>query len=150
MATYNTGSVERVVAVYNAAPSLATNVFTTLFQAAPIPTITRISGTVQISVNGAFFGFLQTQNNIATGIGWFYNSSASTGLSIQAFNTSAPFSSAQADPSGVSSGPGVFGYRNSLVFNDFIVPPGFFVQFRGQTLTTTYPHTLTRVETTLT
>jgi len=151
MATYNYGSVERSIAVYAAAPNPGANGFGTLFQAPSAPTVCRISGSVGLQINGQLFGFFGTQNNTATGIFFIFNSASATGIDHSAFAGNAiNLASTAVDPSGLFSGPGVSARRGNLIFENYVVPPGFFVQYRGGGISAQLFHTITRLETSLT
>lgn len=146
MATYNFGSVNRVVAVYNAAPVVGVSAFSTLYQAPALPTISRISGVVRLGSDFAF-GFFATQNNIATGSYFFVNS----GGTIASYLANQGFGGPAVSSPAALSGAGFVLTTGGVAFTDFIVPAGFFVQFRnGPSFITNFAHTITRVDTTLT
>lgn len=145
MATYNTGSVQRTIANYNAnALAIANNSYITIFQASALPAITKISGVIKNptgSVNSRIL-FLRVQNNNATGIGFNGNGTVPLALveaNSMTLNSNSPM-------------PGVFVSNiGDCFFNEFVVPAGYFVQlFNNSGAAQNYWYNFTRIETTLT
>jgi hypothetical protein len=121
MATYNTGSVQRVTQVTSNGsnvPIVPAGQYVTIFQAAAAPTITRITGVVYLDSTSTVqnqFGFLATQNNQATGL--IFN----TTWRINGVNS--PNITGDPWPNSTFRFSGGF-----FFFSDFVVPAGHFVQ----------------------
>jgi hypothetical protein len=152
MATYNYGSVRRVHAQHLSQASLANNAYFTILQAAALPTVTTINGAVFMPSGSGTFSFIltPTQNNIAAG--WRFTTTATAGTwSIVSLNGSAAAQVISPATSGVSPLPGLALCNGAIMFNDYVVPSGYFIQLLNQIgFNVQYSVSLTEIRTTLT